>query len=169
MAAECLAIYPPIPAINGGPPFHARCVHVLTPFVDLPAGREDGRLATEEEKKQGIISPELLNRSPVELQRRFRKEFPDIARRASRRQSERKRLLANPFHPAVISKKRILPREGKGEGEGEGEKKKQSVAYPHQRGSTIATRIMATGSWTRDPERWLLSSYYLLNKIAYRQ
>lgn len=70
-------IYPPISAINGGPPFHPRCVHALTPFVE--------RLATDDEKKRGIISPDLLNKSPAELQRRFRKEFPDIARRAGRR------------------------------------------------------------------------------------
>ena len=74
-------VYPPITAINGGPPFHPRCVHVLTPFVE--------RLATDEEKKRGIVSPDLLNRSPAELQRRFRKEFPDIARRAGRRSQGR--------------------------------------------------------------------------------
>jgi hypothetical protein len=61
-------VYPPISAINGGPPFHPRCVHVLTPFVE--------RLATDQEKKRGVISPDLLNKSPAELQRRFRKEFP---------------------------------------------------------------------------------------------
>jgi len=60
-----------------GPPFHPRCVHVLTPFVE--------RLAAEHEKKRGVVTPGLLNKSPVELQRRFRKEFPDIARRAGRR------------------------------------------------------------------------------------
>ena len=68
-------VYPPISAINGGPPFHPRCVHVLTPFVE--------RLATDEEKKRGIISSSLLNKSPAELQRRFRKEFTDLARRAA--------------------------------------------------------------------------------------
>jgi len=41
-------------------------VHVLTPFVE--------RLATEEEKKRGIISPEVLNRSTAELQQRYRQE-----------------------------------------------------------------------------------------------
>jgi hypothetical protein len=66
-------VYPPISAINGGPPFHPRCVHVLTPFVE--------RLATDEEKKRGVISVDILNKSPAGLQRRFRKEFPDIARR----------------------------------------------------------------------------------------
>jgi len=45
------------------------------PFVDLSAGREAERLATEEEKKAGVVSPEVLNRTPAELQRRFRKEF----------------------------------------------------------------------------------------------
>ncbi len=77
-------VYPPISAVNGGPPFHPNCVHVLTPFVE--------RLASRQEKQQGLIAPDLLNRSPAELQRRFRKEFPDIARRAGRRQRERNRL-----------------------------------------------------------------------------
>ena len=62
-------VYPPISAIGGGPPFHPRCVHVLTPFV--------ARLATEEEKKEGIAPPEMLNKTPAELQRRYRKEFRD--------------------------------------------------------------------------------------------
>jgi len=65
-------VYPPISAIGGGPPFHPRCVHVLTPFVE--------RLATEREKERGTISPDLLNKSPAELQRRFRKEFPELIR-----------------------------------------------------------------------------------------
>ena len=52
-------------------------MHVLTPFVE--------RLATDDEKKRGVISPNLLNKSPAELQRRFRKEFPGVARRAGRR------------------------------------------------------------------------------------
>ena len=38
-------VYPPISSVNGGPPFHPNCVHVLTPFVE--------RLATEEEKRGG--------------------------------------------------------------------------------------------------------------------
>ncbi|MFB3882455.1 MAG: phage minor capsid protein [Armatimonadota bacterium] len=54
-------LYPPIAAIDGGPPFHPRCVHVLTPFVEW--------LATEEEKKAGIMPPEVLGRPPAELQR----------------------------------------------------------------------------------------------------
>jgi len=69
-------VYPPISAINGGPPFHPNCLHVLMPFVEP--------LATDEEKARGVMSPDLLNKSPAELQRRFRKEFPDIARRAGR-------------------------------------------------------------------------------------
>lgn len=58
--------YPRISALGGVPPFHLDCVHVLTPSVE--------RLATEEEKA-GIISSDLLSRSPAELQRRFRKDF----------------------------------------------------------------------------------------------
>ncbi len=70
-------VYPPISAIQGGPPFHPNCVHVLTPFVE--------RLATPEERQRGIISPDVLNRSPAELQRRFRQEFPRAAQAAGRR------------------------------------------------------------------------------------
>ena len=63
-------VYPPISAINGGTPFHPRCVHCLTPFIE--------RLATEEERKIGIVAPDLLNKSPAELQRRFQKELPNF-------------------------------------------------------------------------------------------
>ena len=65
-------VYPPISAINGGPPFHPRCVHVLTLFVE--------RLATEEEKKAGLTAPEILSRSPAELQRRYRKDSGERGR-----------------------------------------------------------------------------------------
>ena len=61
-------LYPPISAVNGGPPFHPNCIHALTPFVE--------RLATEEEKKRGGVSPEVLRRTPGELQRRYREESP---------------------------------------------------------------------------------------------
>jgi len=60
-------LYPPISAIGGGPPFHPRCVHVLAPFVE--------RLATEEERKVGVPDPTVLNRTPAELQRSYRKEY----------------------------------------------------------------------------------------------
>ncbi len=66
-------VYPPISAINGGPPFHPNCVHVLTPFVE--------RLATEREKDAGRLPADVLNKTPAELQRRFRREFPERARR----------------------------------------------------------------------------------------
>ena len=59
-------VYPSISAIGGGPPFQPNCVHVLMPFVE--------RLATEEQKRRGVISPDLLNRSPGELQRECREE-----------------------------------------------------------------------------------------------
>ncbi len=59
-------VYPPLSAINGGPPFHPRCVHVLTPFVE--------QLATEEEKKFGAVTPGLLNRSVADMQRTYRQE-----------------------------------------------------------------------------------------------
>ena len=68
-------VYPPIRAINGGPPFHPRCVHVLTPFVE--------RLATPQERKAGIPDPALLNRTPAELQRKCRKEHLDVAHGSS--------------------------------------------------------------------------------------
>jgi len=58
-------VYPPISAIGGGPPFHPNCVHVLTPFVE--------RLATVKEKEAGMVPPQVLNRTPAELQRRYRK------------------------------------------------------------------------------------------------
>ncbi len=70
-------VYPPISAINGGPPFHPNCVHVLTPFVDT--------LATDQEKAAGKIEPELLDRSPAQLQRRFRSEFPQRAQAEGKR------------------------------------------------------------------------------------
>jgi hypothetical protein len=40
---------------------------VLTPFVE--------RLGDEEQKKYGIISPEVLNRTPTDLQRRYQVEL----------------------------------------------------------------------------------------------
>jgi hypothetical protein len=64
IGSEPHPLYPPLSAINGGPPFHPNCVHVLTPFVE--------RLATEAERKAGIPDPTALNRPPEELQRRFR-------------------------------------------------------------------------------------------------
>ena len=67
IGSEPHPIYPPISTINGGPPFHPRCVHVLTPFVE--------RLATEKEKKAGRVPAEVLNRTPVELQQRYRQGF----------------------------------------------------------------------------------------------
>jgi len=56
------------------------CVHVLTPFVE--------RLATEAEKQAGKIDADLLNKSPAELQRRFRAEFPERARAEGKRLRE---------------------------------------------------------------------------------
>lgn len=70
-------VYPPISAIGGGPPFHSRCVHVLTPFVE--------RLATPQELERGRTDPSLLNRSPADLQRQFRRGFPERARAEARR------------------------------------------------------------------------------------
>ncbi len=76
--------YPPLSAINGGPPFHPNCAHVMTPFVIS--------LATPEERAAGIIEPELLNKTPAQLQRRFRKDFPERA------QEEGKRIRAAEKH-----------------------------------------------------------------------
>ena len=95
---------------DGGPPFHHRCVHGLAPFAE--------RLGTGEEKsptrqspdsvgvasgrrygdgaKRGVVSPDLLNKSPAELQRRFRKEFPDIARQVCGAVTGAKRPFARP-------------------------------------------------------------------------
>jgi len=68
---EAHPLYPPLSAIGGGPPFHPNCVHVLTPFVDLSAGREAERLATEAERKAGVPDPTALKRTAVDLQRRY--------------------------------------------------------------------------------------------------
>jgi hypothetical protein len=72
LTGEAVAGYPPMSAINGGPPFHPNCAHVLTPFVIA--------LATGKEQMAGKIEPELLNKTPAKLQRRFTKEFPERAR-----------------------------------------------------------------------------------------
>jgi hypothetical protein len=72
--------YPPISAIEGGTPFHPNCAHVMTPFVE--------RLATEPEKAAGKIDADLLNKSPAELQRRFRAEFPERAKAEGKRLRE---------------------------------------------------------------------------------
>ena len=58
-------VYPPISAINSGPPFHPPCAHVLTSFVETSA--------TDEEKKAGRVSPDVVGRRPGELQRRYRR------------------------------------------------------------------------------------------------
>ena len=55
-----------VTAIGGGPPSDPNCVHMLTPFVE--------RSATEEERKAGVISPEVLNRMAAEVQGRYRQE-----------------------------------------------------------------------------------------------
>ena len=73
-------VYPPISAINGGTPFHPKCVHVMTPFVE--------RLATEAEKERGKIDSSLLERSPADMQRRFRQEFTERARAEGQRLRE---------------------------------------------------------------------------------
>jgi len=74
-AAPNPTAYPPISAIGGGPPFHPNCQHTLQPFVI--------DLATEKEKAAGKIAPDLLDKSPAELQKRFRQEFPGQTRTAS--------------------------------------------------------------------------------------
>ena len=62
---ESHPVYRPSP-LAAGPPFQPRCAHAILPFVD--------RLATDEEKKAGTISPDLLNRPLAELRRRYRQE-----------------------------------------------------------------------------------------------
>jgi len=69
--------YPDISAIEGGPPFHPRCVHVLTPFVEA--------LADPEELRAGIMGEGVAEASPAQLQARFRREFPERARQARQR------------------------------------------------------------------------------------
>lgn len=70
-------VYPPISAIDGGPPFHCNCAHALTPFIE--------RLATPEELERGRIDPDRLNQSPAEMQKRFREQFPERARAEGQR------------------------------------------------------------------------------------
>jgi hypothetical protein len=77
-------VYPGIEAIGGGPPFHPRCIHVLRPFVE--------RLASREEKQEGKVAADLLRpegKSKEQhfalLQRRFTKEFPQLAREEGKR------------------------------------------------------------------------------------
>jgi hypothetical protein len=53
------------------------CAHVLTPFVLS--------LATDKEQAAGRIEPDLLNKTPAKLQRRFRKDFPERARAEGKR------------------------------------------------------------------------------------
>ena len=72
---------PPVSAIHGGPLFRPNCLYVLTPFVE--------HLATEDEKKQGVISPDVLNRTPAELQRRHRQESSLAAAKATHAQENR--------------------------------------------------------------------------------
>lgn len=77
LTGETESGYPPISAINGGPPFHPNCVHVLSPFVL--------RLATPKEQQAGRIEEGLLDQSPAQLQRRFRQEFPERAQAEGKR------------------------------------------------------------------------------------
>ena len=77
LTGETESGYPPLSAINGGPPFHPNCAHVLTPFVLA--------LATSKEQAAGKIEPELLDETPAMLQRRFTKQFPARARAEGKR------------------------------------------------------------------------------------
>jgi hypothetical protein len=77
LTGETVSGYPPISAINGGPPFHPNCAHVLTPFVLA--------LATPKEQEAGRIEEVLLDQSPAQLQRRFSREFPQQARAEGKR------------------------------------------------------------------------------------
>ena len=77
LTGEAVEGYPPISAINGGPPFHPNCAHVLTPFVLA--------LATDKEQRAGKIDEDLLDQTPAQLQRRFREDFPDRAKAEGRR------------------------------------------------------------------------------------
>lgn len=64
------------------------CVHVLTPFVDLSAGRQEERLATEQRRKVGVPGPTVLNRTPAELQRRYRRSVDNQQTARGRRDTE---------------------------------------------------------------------------------
>jgi len=80
LTGEPLDGYPPLSAINGGPPFHPNCRHVLRPFVM--------RYKSAAQRKAGFVKdPSILDQSPAELQRRFRSAFPGVAK------AERERLV----------------------------------------------------------------------------
>ncbi len=64
--------YPPLSSIGGGPPFHHNCRHALKPFVL--------RFRSPQQLKAGIPDPSILNQSPADLQRRFRVEYPEVAK-----------------------------------------------------------------------------------------
>jgi len=55
------------------------CLHVLMPFVEP--------LATDQDKQRGMIAPDLLNRTPAELQQRYRRESGSAAKDADRRRA----------------------------------------------------------------------------------
>jgi len=77
IGSEPHPVYPSIDSIGGGPPFHPRCVHVLTPFVEA--------LATPDERGAGESQPGVLYKTPAELQRRFRRDFPARAKAEGRK------------------------------------------------------------------------------------
>jgi len=91
-------VYPPISAIGGSPPFHPRCVHVLTPFVE--------RLATEEERKVGVADPTVLNRTPEALEGRYRIEL------GAGRTGRKAWLLEEPNQPAAGHKRSVAETNG---------------------------------------------------------
>lgn len=99
-------IYPSIDAIGGGPPFHPNCAHTMHPFVEV--------LATPEERKAGEPPPGVLYKTPAQLQRRFRKDYPERAaaegkrirqqaainrRRAAKRARRKERIAAGEITP----------------------------------------------------------------------
>jgi hypothetical protein len=77
LTGEPVMGYPPLSAINGGPPFHPNCAHVLTPFVLA--------LATEQEQQRGGIEARYSYKSPGQLQNVFRQEFAGRARAEAKR------------------------------------------------------------------------------------
>jgi hypothetical protein len=77
LTEEPIGGYPPLSAINGGPPFHPNCRHVLTPFVLA--------LATPKERQAGEAKLVPLQGTPASLQRLFTKQFPQRARAEGKR------------------------------------------------------------------------------------
>lgn len=78
--------YPFLSQLGGGPPFHPNCLHTIVPFVE--------NLEDEAAHKAGETQPEVWDKSPAELERRYRRE------RIKEPRPPRKKKLRRPEPPA---------------------------------------------------------------------